>query len=104
MTGIVDFRTVLLDEAGAPIDGENPLPTTDGNLANAYALNDFIDGDPQYIGKAKADGTWLVQRFSTASGQMRYANVSNNAGLNYATAWSQRTTLNYVVFQTLTGV
>lgn len=30
MTGIVDFRTELLDETGAPITALNPLPTTGG--------------------------------------------------------------------------
>lgn len=30
MTGIVDFRTELLDETGAPITASNPLPTTGG--------------------------------------------------------------------------
>ena len=30
MTGIVDFRTELLGETGAPITASNPLPTTGG--------------------------------------------------------------------------
>jgi len=30
VTGIVDFRTELLDETGAPITASNPLPTTGG--------------------------------------------------------------------------
>jgi hypothetical protein len=30
VTGIVDFRTELLDETGAPITSSNPLPTTGG--------------------------------------------------------------------------
>lgn len=104
MTGIVDFRTALLDENGLSITDNNPLPTIGGGTIDAYLLNDFLDGEPQYIGKAKADGTWLVQRFSTAGGTMRYANVSNNAGLVYATAWANRATLNYVLFQQLVGV
>jgi hypothetical protein len=104
MTGIVDFRAELLDENGLPITDSNPLSTTGGGGVDAYLLNDFIDGEPQYIGKAKADGTWLIQRFSTTGGAMRYANVSNNTGLAYDAAWSSRTTLNYVLFQQLVGV
>jgi hypothetical protein len=111
MTGIVDFRTSLLDKTGAPIDGANPLPVTGGGGGggggpiDAYALNDFFDGDPLYLGKAKSDGTWLLQKYGTTSGEMRYANVSNNAGVTtYASAWSGRTGLTYGLFQTLTGV
>lgn len=69
-----------------------------------YLLNDFQDGDPLYLGKAKADGTWLIQKFSAATGETRYANLSNNAGLTYATAWSGKATLTYGLIQTLTGV
>ena len=103
MTGIVDFRTQLLDELGAPIDALNPLPVTGGDIS-AYALNDFVDAIPLYLGKVKSDGTWLVQRYNSSTGEMRYANLSNNAGLTYATAWSGRASLNYALFQTLTGV
>lgn len=111
MTGIVDFRTSLLDETGAPIDGANPLPVTGGggggggSALDPYALNDFLDGDPLYLGKVKFDGTWLLQKFSSATGEMRYANVSNNAGVTtYASAWSGKAGLTYGLFQTLTGV
>lgn len=103
MTGIVDFRTELLDETGAPITSSNPLPTTGGDIS-AYALNDFVDANPLYLGKVKSDGTWLVQRYNSSTGEMRYANLSNNAGLTYAIAWSGRASLNYALFQTLTGV
>lgn len=38
MTGIVDFRTELLDETGAPIDDANPLPvSTVGSATEATA-------------------------------------------------------------------
>jgi hypothetical protein len=107
MTGIVDFRTVLLDENGSPIDQANPLPVSGsgGSATESYLLNDFADGDPLYIGKAKSDGTWLVQKYSATTGAMRYANISNNAGVTtYAAAWSGKASLTYGLFQSLTGV
>ena len=110
MTGIVDFRTQLLNELGVPIDSGNPLPVTGGGSSGGgspidpYLLNDFEDATPLYLGKSKSDGTWLVQRYNSGTGEMRYANLSNNAGLVYATAWSGKASLSYALFQTLTGV
>ena len=111
MTGIVDFRTELLDETGAPITSSNPLPTTGGGgggssgVFGPYALNDFENGATLYLGKVKSDGTWLLQKYDQGAGAMRYANVSNNAGVTtYATAWSGKSGLTYNEFQVLTGV
>ena len=74
------------------------------DVLESYKLNNFADGDPLYVGKAKADGTWLVQRYSAGSGAMVYANLSNNgAYANYAAAWTARASLAYGTFQTLTG-
>jgi hypothetical protein len=104
MTGIVAFRTELLDEQGSPISPTNPLPTT-GEGVGSYVLNDYASGNPLYVGKVKSDGTWLVQRYNTATGEMRYANLSNNAGVTtYTSAWSGRVGLVYGLFNTLTGV
>ena len=108
MTGIVAFRTELLDEQGSPISQANPLPTSGGAGGGGtvdYLLNDYASGTPLYVGKVKADGTWLVQRYNTTTGEMRYANLSNNAGVNtYASAWGGKSGLTYDLFQTLTGV
>ena len=94
------------DNTAVDVSATNPLPVFDAlqSPIASYLLNDFADGDPLYLGKVKADGTWLVQRYSAASGEMRYANLSNNAGLTYATAWSGKASLNYALFQALTGV
>ena len=94
------------DNTAVDVSATNPLPVFDAlqSPIASYLLNDFADGDPLYLGKVKADGTWLVQRYSAASGEMRYANLSNNAGLAYATAWSGKASLNYALFQALTGV
>lgn len=106
MTGVVDFRTQLLGELGASIGTENPLPVTDsgGSALASYALNDFADGTPMYLGKAKPGGTWLVQQYDSSTGAMRYANESNNPGVTtYSTAWSGRAGLTYGLYQELSG-
>lgn len=72
------------------------------NVPRAYYLNDFLDGDPMYIGKAADGNVWVVQKFSTASGVMLYANNTNNPTvLTYAAAWSAKDTLNYAQYQAL---
>ena len=109
MSGIVDFRTELLDEDGNPISASNPLPTTGGGggggALDAYAVNDLEGTDPLYIGKVTSAGVWLAQKYSTAAGTMRYANLSNNAAYTtYPSAWAARASLTYGLFETLTGV
>jgi hypothetical protein len=49
MTGIVDFRTELLDENGNPITALNPLPTTGGGGGGGGSLSDtvFVDSTGQ---------------------------------------------------------
>jgi hypothetical protein len=42
MTGIVDFRTELLDENGNPITALNPLPTTGGGGGGGALLADVL--------------------------------------------------------------
>lgn len=106
MSGVVDFRTQIEDDVGFIMGvPENPMVITGGVPVSAYALNDLDGTDPLYIGKVRLDGVWLVQKYSTAAGTMRYANLSNNAGYaSYASAWAARATLVYGLFQTLTGV
>jgi hypothetical protein len=54
MTGIVDFRTSLLDKTGAPIDGANPLPVTSGGGGGgnsaAGPTGAAVPTDADYIG------------------------------------------------------
>lgn len=112
--GIKYQRVKLTLGADGVNDGDlsanNPLPVVDSAAAlkvdplAAYALNDVEDASPLYLGKAKASGTWLVQRYTTA-GEMRYANISNNSGTaSYATAWTNRAALIYGTIQALTGL
>lgn len=112
MSGVVDFRTII-EDANGNITGVagNPLVTTGGggggggSPLDPYPLNDLDGTDPLYIGKATSSGVWLVQKYSTAAGTMRYANISNNAGYaSYASAWAARAALTYGMFETLTGV
>ena len=73
--------------------------------ADPYAVNNFEDGNPLYVGKAKSDGTWLVERFSPTTTLKEYANTSNNTSIaTYAAAWAARATLTYGTFQSITGV
>ncbi len=74
--------------------------------ANSYYLNNFVDGDPLYVGKVTdSGGRWLVQRFSTSTGVMGWANVSNNPSYTtYTSAWANRLTLTYSPFQELSNV
>jgi hypothetical protein len=47
MTGIVDFRTSLLDENDAPINALNPLPTTGGGGGGMLSDTVFVDSTGQ---------------------------------------------------------
>lgn len=75
------------------------------SAVDPYMVNNVLDGEPVYVGKVKADGTWLLEKFSPASGIKVYANRSNNGGTgDYGTAWTNKVTLTYDTYQTLTGV
>lgn len=81
-------------------DQRSPLQTG----LESYAVNNVQDGSPLYVGKVRADGMWVIEKFDTAAGTMTYANWSNNPGTTgYGTAWTARTTLTYGGFETLTG-
>ena len=69
MTGIVDFRTELLDENGNPITALNPLPTTGGGGGGGSLLADVLltDGTAAlFVGRD--DGTTFT-----------YFNLNTNA-------------------------
>jgi len=70
------------------------------NPPATYFLNDFVDGDPLYVGKSAGGNNWLVQKFSTSSGTMLYATQYNNPSvLDYATAWAAKASLVYSTYQ-----
>ena len=69
MTGIVDFRTELLDENGNPITAANPLPTTGGGGGGGGALADvLLTDDTGALFVARDDGTAVT-----------YFNLNTNA-------------------------
>lgn len=73
-----------------------------------YQVNDLDTvSTTTYIGKAKVDGTWLIERIVETGDDLAkdYANESNNATVTtYTAAWTDRLTLTYGEVQTLTGV
>jgi hypothetical protein len=87
MTGIVDFRTELLDENGNPITSSNPLPTTGGGGGGGGSLSDtvFVDGTGQlFVYRDTGSGTpnayaipaWTLY---TPSGTVSSASAGNAA-------------------------
>ena len=65
-----------------------------------YFLNDFLNGDPLYLGKSAGGNAWLVQKFSTSTGEMRYASQDNNPSVaTYTAAWANKLTLTYDQYQ-----
>jgi hypothetical protein len=79
------------------------------NVFDLYQVNEVDDagGGITYVGKAKTDGTWLIEKLTEASGDLTkvYANESNNSGVStFTDAWTDRATLTYGQIQTLTGL
>jgi hypothetical protein len=72
--------------------------------SGTYQTNNLEDGSTIYIGKSKASGTWLVEKFVDATGVKTYANLSNNLSVTtYSDAWTNRATLTYGRFEEITG-
>lgn len=67
-----------------------------------YGTNDVEEASATvtYVGKEKADGTWLLMKIDTTTGTViRYASQANNALVtDYASAWAARATLTYGTF------
>lgn len=78
---------------------------TSGLFNEEYSVNNIENAATTYIGKMSPGGLWMMQRYVDATGVFDYANRSNNAGVTtYAAAWTDRATLTYAAFETLTGV
>jgi hypothetical protein len=74
-----------------------------------YQVNNTDDAGSgiTYVGKAKIDGKWLIEKLTEATDDIVkvYANESNNSGTAaYTTAWTNRASLTYGQIQTITGL
>jgi hypothetical protein len=74
-----------------------------------YQVNELDDagGGVTYVGKAKVDGKWLIEKLTETGDDLAkvYANESNNIGTTtFTTAWTNRASLTYGQIQTLTGL
>jgi hypothetical protein len=69
MSGVVDFRTLLEDENGNPINALNPLPTSGGGGGGGSALADvLLTDDTGALFVSRDDGTTVT-----------YFNLNTNA-------------------------
>lgn len=80
-----------------------------GNVFDLYQVNEVDDagGGVTYVGKAKTDGKWLLEKLTESAGDITkvYANESNNVGTTtFNTAWTNRLTLTYGRIETITGI
>lgn len=93
-------------------DHETRIDALEGggdNVFELYQVNEIDDvgGGVTIIGKAKPDGTWLLEKLTESAGDISkvYANESNNVGTTtFTTAWTNRASLTYGQIQTLTGL
>lgn len=77
------------------------------NVFANYKTQDIDDESPiLYVGKQKPTSEWLIEKYTEISGETSvvFANVSNNAGFIYSTAWTSRATLNYNHIDGLTNL
>jgi hypothetical protein len=88
----------------------SPSGSVEAELAE-YGLNDRIEVSAtlQYIGKEKADGTWMFQKIDksgVSQPSIRYARINNNPlVLSYVEALAQYDTLVYGTYsESITGI
>ena len=109
MTGIVDFRTELLDENGDPISATNPLPTTGGGGGGGGSLSDtvFVDSLGQlFVYRDTGTGTpnayaipaWTLY---TPTGTVSSASAGNAAASGTGAAVPG--SADYIGFQDVSG-
>ena len=100
ITDVAGKKSVDVNVTNIVIDLSDSISTFD-----LYSVNNLEDATPLYVGKSKLDGTWLVERFNDSTGEKDYANISNNLAVSdYASAWSNRLTLDYKKLHLITGV
>lgn len=98
----IEVQAVTIVDAAGNQTGvvNNPL-LVDTSIAEYYT-NDIEEASTTvtYVGKEKADGTWLLMKIDITTGTViRYASEVNNALVtDYASAWADRATLVYETF------
>ena len=65
------------------------------NLTNKYKISDMdTNSDPKYYGFLAPDGSWFVMKEDSTAQTYRYSRGEKD----YSTAWINRATLTYVLF------
>lgn len=97
-----------LGEAENSGSGSSDISNTTSSISviDLYQLTFLDETDPSYlyIGLVKIDGTWLLKRYEYSVGEMKYSNDSIATGYQIDTAWIARASLNYKMFNLITGV
>lgn len=76
----------VTDVEEAVNDTKDKVDTTNNYLASFqddYKFSDWLtSGTNTYVGYLRADGAWIIKKFDTANGQVRY--VSGGSGYSFA--------------------
>ena len=116
MGGVSPSSTLYTSEYAVKLYVDNQIaaaqagiPTFEIDMFANYKVHETDeDGTTTYVGKIKAtSGAWIMERFVDNGGDITatYANESNNGSYtSLATAWTNRTALNFATINTLTGI
>lgn len=96
VNSVVVKNVIQYDESGNVV-------TPGGSEISSYTLNNIDDESTAtsitYLGKAKDDGTWAIQKIDETNSALpvfTYATVANNVSTtDYSTAWTNRASLTY---------
>jgi len=76
-------------------EDENDVTRQRVSILDEWFFTDVLtDGDTDYIGYMKYDGTWMIKKYTNIS--CRIANINNNQSTtDYDNAWSDPAALTY---------
>ena len=93
-------KTILHSVGKKVITSDNPLSVKGANFLESFFISDQIaSGDTTYFGYINKDGRWYIQKQDQSVGTYRYAKGSSD----YATNFTNRTTLDYDYFDEVFG-
>ncbi len=97
MTQVVEgFRggtDPLVEKQG---DGTHvPLVKILGDVSRLVQSEDLGEGTKYILKSSSTDWLMVRKTYTDTASQMAYASATNNASITLATAWANRTTLNY---------